>query len=399
MRKIKILFVADGRSPTALNWIRYFVDQGMDTHLISTYPCKVSFNAESIQIIPILFSGAGLSITRAVEADRQNLKEYLRKVATPGIRTWIRHRFVPHGLYQSAETLTSTIEKLQPDIVHVMRIPFEGMMTTLAYNRLSKLRPPFLISIWGNDFTLHAPSTKKMGTLTRQTLKIADGLHADCRRDLSLAHQWGYKSDKPAIVLPGAGGIQLDLFFPPNIDPDPIVINPRGFRAYIRNDTFFKAIPLILEDHPGTKFICPTMEGQNEAEQWVEKLDIKHSVTLLPRQERSSMADLYRQSQIIVSPSTHDGTPNTLLEAMACGCIPVAGDLESIREWITPGVNGMLVDPHSHQLLAEAVSSSLKNKDLRDRARKINVKMIAEKANYREIMKKAEDFYRQLIGD
>ena len=33
----------------------------------------------------------------------------------------------------------------------------------------------------------------------------------------------------------------------------------------------------------------------------------------------------------------HDGTPNTLLEGMACGCLPVAGDLDSIREWLKPG--------------------------------------------------------------
>ena len=41
-----------------------------------------------------------------------------------------------------------------------------------------------------------------------------------------------------------------------------------------------------------------------------------------------------------VSPSTHDGTPNTLLEGMACGSFPIVGDLESLREWIEPGLTG-----------------------------------------------------------
>ncbi len=36
---------------------------------------------------------------------------------------------------------------------------------------------------------------------------------------------------------------------------EPVIINPRGFRPYVRNDVFFKAIPLVLEKQPDAKFI------------------------------------------------------------------------------------------------------------------------------------------------
>ena len=109
------------------------------------------------------------------------------------------------------------------------------------------------------------------------------------------------------------------------------------------------------------------------------------------------MADLFRQAQIIVSPSTHDGTPNTLLESMSCGCFPIAGDLESIREWITPGINGLLVDPNSPESLAEAVITGLGNIKLRKEAQKINSQLIRDKAEYRKVMEQAMDFYQSLI--
>ena len=74
-------------------------------------------------------------------------------------------------------------------------------------------------------------------------------------------------------------------------------------------------------------------------------LGISESVRFLPAQDRSGMADLFCAATLTVSPSTHDGTPNTLLEAMACGSFPIVGDLASLREWIEPGVNGLAVDP------------------------------------------------------
>jgi glycosyltransferase involved in cell wall biosynthesis len=176
----------------------------------------------------------------------------------------------------------------------------------------------------------------------------------------------------------------------------PTIINPRGFRAYVRNDTFFKAIPRVLQHQRDALFLCPNMQGEAEAEHWVERLGIEAAVELLPRQPRPQMAELFRASQIVVSPSTHDGTPNTLLEALACGCFPIAGDIESIREWITPGENGLLIDPGNARELADAILNAILNTDLRTRSRKYNLKMVKKNATYKVVMKEAEKFYAKI---
>jgi glycosyltransferase involved in cell wall biosynthesis len=206
-------------------------------------------------------------------------------------------------------------------------------------------------------------------------------------------------------VLPGGGGIQLDLFYPAVHSPGEeartgqrgVVVNPRGIRAYVHTDTFFKAIPKVLARLPETRFVCPAMAGEPQALGWLEALNIAGSVELLPHLTRAQMADLFRQAQVMVSPSTHDGTPNSLLEARACGCLPVAGDLESIREWITPGVNGLLVDPGDPQALAQAILQALEQPDLRARAAQINYQLVADKAEYGKVMKAAEMFYQQIV--
>jgi glycosyltransferase involved in cell wall biosynthesis len=140
------------------------------------------------------------------------------------------------------------------------------------------------------------------------------------------------------------------------------------------------------------------MAGEAEAENWIEKLDLSSVVELLPKIPRHDMADLFRRAALMVSPSTHDGTPNTLLEGMACGSFPIAGDLESIREWIEPGSNGSLIDPGDPDELAKEVISALDNEELRRQAAKLNVALINAKAEYYSSMHSAEKFYRAVLG-
>lgn len=398
---MKLLFIADGRSPTALNWIGYLVEQGHQVHLVSMYACRPALKLASLTMVPAAFSGAAETAGQSTGTTSSGggLKgKMVRWIATPAVRTWLRHQFVPLSLPTGAGRLAVRIVALQPDLVHAMRIPYEGMLAALAYEQLGRDRPPLLVSVWGNDFSLHANTTRRMAALTRKTLSAADSLHTDCAKDRHLASQWGYSIHKPAIVLPGAGGIQLDTFFPAEEPPGPVVINPRGLRSYVRNDTFFQAIPSVLRRHPQVRFLCPAMAGQPEAERWVSRLGIEGAVDLLPRQPRDHMADLYRQARVVVSPSTHDGTPNTLLEAMACGCTPVAGDIPSLREWVTPGVNGLLVDPGDPRALADAICTTLEDREFQTQARAHNQELVRTRASYQVVMSRATEFYKGLVS-
>ncbi|HUG33368.1 MAG TPA: glycosyltransferase family 4 protein, partial [Anaerolineales bacterium] len=285
-----------------------------------------------------------------------------------------------------------------------MRIPYEGMIAASAL-RLRSLSPSsrslrsarVIISIWGNDFTLHAPSSPLMRHYTRWTMQVADAIHADCNRDIRLAKEWGFDPSKPTLVAPGNGGIRTNIFYPPpNPVEDPVILNPRGFRPYVRNDTFFKAIPLVLAKHPDAKFICTSMVGEPQAIQWIRELEIRDSVELLDLIPHEQIAEVYRRAQILVSPSIHDGTPNTLLEGMACGCFPVAGDLESIREWITPNENGLLFDATDPQSIANTIVIAIENKNLRVSAAGLNREIISARAEYKQNMDKTEKFYTEV---
>ena len=379
---MRLLFVADGRSPIAQNWIRHFAyqaDRRDEVFLASTFACSVDFPLNGLEIVPVAFSAYKKATQRPGTAPAR----------TVGLRTAIRQWFGPITIRRASDRLRGFIERVKPDLVHAMRIPYEGMLAADAYTGV-----PLIVSSWGNDFTLHAPSTPLMDHYTRWTMQVADALHADCYRDVRLAREWGLDEKKPALVAPGNGGIRTDIFCPP-VQPieEPVIINPRGIRPYVRNDMFFKAIPLVLEKQPGAKFIFAVMAGESQARQWIQELNIANAVELLPSLSQAQMADTFRRAQVVASPSIHDGTPNSLLEAMACGCFPVAGDLESIREWITHGENGLLFDSNDPRSIANAILAAIGNKTLRTRATGLNQEMIAARAEYKHNMQRVEEFY------
>ena len=389
---MKLLFVVDARSPIATNWIRHFVDRGDkrsspvdEVYIASTFPCQLDFPVKRLEVTPVAFSSL----------KKPSRNPGSRSARSLGLRTVIRHWLGPITIRRASQRLRGFIEEVKPDLVHAMRIPYEGMLAADAYTGC-----PLIVSIWGNDFTLHASSTFLMSHYTRWTMQVADALHADVHRDVRLAHEWGLDKSKPTLVAPGNGGIRTDVFYPnPTPVEEPIIINPRGFRAYVRSDCLFKAIPLVLAKHPNAKFICTTMAGEPQAEQWIRELEIGHAVELLAPVPHFDMANVFRRAQIVVSPSTHDGTPNSLLEGIACGCFPVAGDLESIREWITPNLNGLLFNSNDHQSIAGAINHAIENKNLREKAAGLNQEIISARAEYKQNMSKAEEFYGVVAGN
>lgn len=379
---MRLLFVTDGRSPISQNWIRYFAERGDEVYLASTFACNLGFPIKRIEITPVAFSGVSKPHPGPSTASSRTIR----------LRTRIRQWFGPLTVSRSANKLRIFIQEAQPDLIHAMRIPYEGMLAADAYSGV-----PLVVSVWGNDFTLHAPSTPLMKHYTRWTMKVADALHADCARDIRLGHEWGFAREKPTLVTPGNGGIRTDIFYPPQ-EPvnQPIILNPRGFRTYVRNEAFFRSIPIVLAKRADARFICASMQGESQAVQWVKELKIGHAVQLNPPVAHAQMGEVFRSAQIVVSPSVHDGSPNSLIEGMACGCFPIAGDLESIREWISHGENGLLMDPNDPRAIADAILAALDREDLRRKATGLNLNLISTRAEYQANMHRVDKFYASI---
>jgi hypothetical protein len=396
---VKILLVADGRSPITHQWLKTVISMEHEMMLVSTFPCSPLQGVKDQTVIPIAFSGMAGTQVAGSNQKKKRSSSLVRKARKPlmVLRYWLG----PLTLPKAKKKLQEVIAAWQPDLVHALRIPFEGMLASCTPAHI-----PLVISIWGNDLTLHTRGSASMRYWTRRALQRADGLLADASRDLRLGVQWGYEQQRPKLVVPGSGGIDLAEILLSEEKSDisrwvssqgQYVINPRGLRpGYINTREFFQAARLVLRQNPEVIFLCPAMEGQEEALQYARQYQVEKNVHLLPYLTQPELWQLFRACQVSVSISTHDGTPNTLLEAMSCGCFPIAGDLESLRDWITPGVNGFLVDAYKPDEIARAILTALEAKDLREKAKAINLQRVSQKASRVATQEKLQTFFEQV---
>ncbi len=74
----------------------------------------------------------------------------------------------------------------------------------------------------------------------------------------------------------------------------------------------------------------------------VQNLNLGGNITFLGRISNIELSQQLYNAHIYISLPVTEGVSASLLEAMACGCIPIVSDLPSNREWINNGVNGVL---------------------------------------------------------
>jgi glycosyltransferase involved in cell wall biosynthesis len=399
-----ILLVADGRSPITKRWVKAVLALGHQVTLVSSFTCEHLPGTQVTYTFPVAFSQLAGSQIGSPSSTRSMLNSPQKAVSrfrSPFLAA--RYILGPLTLPHYGARFQRLVKAIQPDLVHALRIPFEGMLAAYTPPNI-----PFAVSVWGNDLTFHAHGSIQMGVHTRQTLKRADALLADAHRDIRLGQQLGFDPNRPTLVVPGSAGIDLVEMHRLRAESDqsfadllpagiPLVVNPRGFRpGSVRNDVFFQAISLVRERFPKVCFVCTGMANQSEAMQWVRRLHLENQVRLLPFLPQAELWNIFSRASILVSISAHDGTPNSFLEGIACGCFPIVGDIESLREWITPGVNGLLVPPDQPQAVAEALLTLFSQPKMIQSGAEYNLRLIQNRAESNLVRAQIEVFYNRL---
>lgn len=94
----------------------------------------------------------------------------------------------------------------------------------------------------------------------------------------------------------------------------------------------------------------PDSPTREELERWI------HSPAIEYRGYLEDVRPAIAESAVYVLPSYREGTPRTVLEAMAMGRPVITTNVPGCRETVEPGVNGFLVPPRDAGALARAMT-------------------------------------------
>jgi glycosyltransferase involved in cell wall biosynthesis len=111
----------------------------------------------------------------------------------------------------------------------------------------------------------------------------------------------------------------------------------------------------------------------------------------------TSIEHYYRAADVFVLPSTREGLPNALLEAMACGVPSIVSRLPGVTDTlIADGADGVLVEPGDRQALASALESLLDDPERRARIGSAGRATVASRFSLAATADAYLDLYREL---
>ena len=167
------------------------------------------------------------------------------------------------------------------------------------------------------------------------------------------------------VALVNGSGVDLDAYQPAPLPEEPSylmisrLLRNKGVVEYVQAARRIKRL------HPRARFRLvggldegPAAISAREVEEWicdgyVEYLGYMDDV-------RPALAD----ANVYVLPSYREGTPRTVLEAMAMGRPVVTTDVAGCRQTVEPGENGFLVPPRDVEALVRGMTHFIGEPDM-----------------------------------
>lgn len=143
-------------------------------------------------------------------------------------------------------------------------------------------------------------------------------------------------------------------------------------------DVILRAVAKVKTAIPAITFAIAGHGSERESlKELARTLGIEKNVIFTGTLDKTTLAELYRASEIFVIMSTSETQSMVLLQAMACGLPAIGARWRALPEYITPRT-GMLVEPGDEETLAQKIIFLLKHPSERAKLRKGSLKFSHE---------------------
>jgi glycosyltransferase involved in cell wall biosynthesis len=197
--------------------------------------------------------------------------------------------------------------------------------------------------------------------------------------------QSGLISDNKTVIINGSG-VDLEKFTPTPLPETPSflfigrLIKDKGIMEYLEACKVVKAKnPTIRCLLVGPFDSNPSALKPDELEPYIESGVIEYFG------EQNDVRPYITQCSTYLLPSYHEGTPKTVLEAMAMGRSIITSDAPGCRETVVEGVNGHLVKVKDIKELTNKMNHLISNQDINQKMGNESIEMARNKYDVKVI--------------
>ena len=351
---MRIAFLGDGSLGHVRRWAGYFQDQGHDVLLISFEDVNgCPFPARRIRkLLPTNLAG----YTAALGAVKKELASF------------------------------------GPDIVNAIYVGGYGFIGAQSGYR------PLVVSAIGSDMLVDYPSSFVHRLQIEYALKRAALVTTDAE---SLSDAVVHAGVEPSRIVEIYFGIDPSVFNREKLtgrgDGPLRIVSTRNLYPVYRIDTLLAAYAGLSGKVDARLIICGDGPERAALEKRAKELGIGDSVTFAGRIDPAGIAAELKQADIYISTSRSDSTSVSLLEAMACGAVPIVTDLAANREWLRDGVSGLLFRTDDAAALTEAILHLSEDPVLAESMRDECAATVAERGLWLPNMERAAKEFARLV--
>jgi glycosyltransferase involved in cell wall biosynthesis len=267
---------------------------------------------------------------------------------------------VPGFLLSTTWAAWRLLRRSRPDIVHAHWLLPQGFIAALL-SRFDRWPPPLVVTCHGSD--LHALNGSWLQMAKRFVARGAASMTVVSSAMLAQLERAGID---PRVAVIAPMGVDLADRFRPN----PETVRQRREILSVGRLVHGKGVARLVEvmvsvvkKHPDARLVIAGSGPEEDAlRARVAALQLQEHVRFLGAVPQAQLPMLYQQATVFVAPFTpgvQEGLGLVVVEAAACGCPVVVGDLPAMREIVSDGTIGTLVPVDDAAALADAVCAVL----------------------------------------
>jgi len=166
----------------------------------------------------------------------------------------------------------------------------------------------------------------------------------------------------------------------------------------IKNHAFFlEVVEALVKKRQDLHFV---IVGRGEEEEALKRLvrqkGLSRFVTFLGW--RKNLTEIYSDLDVVVLTSRNEGTPVSLIEAMASGKAVVATRVGGVPDVVQDGVTGYTVSSGDLSGFVEKIELLLHHRDLQERLGKAGRKWVSERFSKERLLQNIRTLYQELLS-